>query len=226
MQDEMTAIDGRAPDEGRAGAVLHRVRNRRPARRCVRSRRLGGIVDDLADHSRTLRVRCGSATTRSTARGSSRRIAARAAWSRCRRRRSRARRRLRRDPAADLADDRRRLQARRQRVREEEGGVSESRGARDAIADFSREKPIETVQPVRRHRRPAASGSIGSRQLSASFASAPGLDTSEVCCRDARHDVLPEQRRLQISHAGRIAHTFGVPEAQAERRLHGPISSR
>ena len=98
--------------------------------------RLGGVVDDLADRSRTLQVevRVGDYAFDSSRFVTQDRgagvvpVAVRPA--------DLARRRLRRDPAADLADDRRGLQARGQRVREEEGDVPEPRGSRRRHSRF------------------------------------------------------------------------------------------
>ena len=151
--------------KGEPAPVLHRIRNRRPrvdaCRREVRRDRgrprrpqpdaAGRVrVGDYAfDSSRFV------TQDRGGGRGS---VAVRSAVL--------SRRRLRRHPAADLAGDRCRVQARGQRVRQEEGDVPEPCGHRRRLADFSQETPVETLQPGQT---PVPSGSAVGRSRQAAL---------------------------------------------------------
>lgn len=66
----------------------------------------------------------------------------------------------------------------------------QNRATTDALADFSREKPTETLQPVKT---PAPTGSQWVdrvKQLSAVFASTSGLDTSEVLLSETHGNMF------------------------------------
>src|SRR5580765_1306482 len=56
----------------------------------------------------------------------------------------------------------------------------QNRAATDALADFSKEKPVETLQPVQAPTPTRGQWVDRVKQLSAVFSSASGLDTSEV----------------------------------------------
>ena len=161
--------------------------------------RLGGVVDDVADHSRTLRVqvRVGDYQFDSSRFVTQDRGAAGAVAS-CR---CSARRSLRRHPARDLARDRHGLQARPQPFREEESGLSEpgvhgsdtgflarnTRADRPAgLGAGARRSPVGRSREaaVRRLR-----GDPGRRLVG-------GVDL-----RGPRYELLPEQRRVQGRHA-------------------------
>ena len=56
----------------------------------------------------------------------------------------------------------------------------QNRAATDALADFSREKPIETLESIQAPKRTGSPWVDRVKQLSTVFASTSGLDTSEV----------------------------------------------
>ena len=151
--------------------------------------RLGGIVDDLADHSRTLQVgvRVGeyafdssrfvtqdrgagvvpSLTDLSVPIDDNYDAIRRQIW-------------LTTDAAYKRAVS----------VFAKKKAAFQNRAATDALADFSREKPVETLQPVQR---PTPTGSLWVervKQLSAAFASTPGLDTSEVLLSETHGNMF------------------------------------
>ena len=151
--------------------------------------RLGGIVDDLADHRRTLQVgvRVGEYAFDSSRFVTQDRGAAAA------------------PSLSDLIvplDDsydaiRRQIwlttdaaYKRAVSVFAKKKAAFQNRAATDALADFSRERPTETLQPVQA---PMPTGSLWVdwvKQLSAVFASTSGLDTSEVLLSETHGNMF------------------------------------
>ena len=138
--------------------------------------RLGGTVDDLADRNRTLQVgvRVGEYafdSSRFVTRDRTSGVVA--------------------DPSMPLDDNydaiRRRIwlatdaaYKRAVSVFAKKKATFQNRAATDALADFSKEEPVETLQPTQA---PTPTGSQWVdrvKQLSAVVSSTPGLDTSEV----------------------------------------------
>ena len=163
-------VDGRPAIDGRAGALLHRLRSRR-GRRHQHGRRGSAPSSRMRrGGSGRCRSRSASATTRSTARGSSAAIAARAQGA----------------VLAPLDDDfdvlRRQLwlatdaaYKRAVNVFARKKAAFQNRTSTDALPDFSKEAPVETVLP------PVAPGGSnrewldGIRQISAVFASSADI---------------------------------------------------
>lgn len=141
--------------------------------------RLGGIVDDLADHSRTLQVgvrvgeyRFDSSSFITQDRGAG--VVPSLV-----------------NPTIPLDDNydaiRRQIwlttdaaYKRAVSVFAKKKATFQNRATTDAPADFSREKPIETLQPVQAVRPTGGQWVDRVRQLSAVFSSASGLDASEA----------------------------------------------
>ena len=180
--------------------------------------RLGGIVDDLTDHTRTLRVQVKVGDyafdssrfvtqDRSGGPGTGAGVTA---------------------PLDDNYDAIRReiwlttdaAYKRAVSVFARKKAAFQNRAATDQIPDFSREKPVETLLP------PVAPDSHGSqvgRSREAALGGVCGERRPRVVgsldVRSARHELLPEQRRIQ----GRDACRIGVPPRVgrgARRRWH------
>ena len=94
--------------------------------------------------------------------------------------------------------------------------------AADVLPDFSRETPVTTLQPGR-PMSPSGSAWVDRvKQLSAVFASSTELDGSEVWLgRNARDNSLPEQRGIQDGHADRIGLPPGDRRSAGRRRVDG-----
>ena len=187
MQDELQRSMSGLRIEGRARAVLHRVSGRRDGHRAdCRAARRDRRVNESGSRVRTLRVdvRVGDYAVRQLA---VRRRRAAAASRRPTAARPRARRRLRRDAPADVAGDRRRLQARRQHVRAEEGGVPEPGQRRRRCPTSRARRRSNTMLPPRRAR-PAATGDgpIGSAIFGGVRDPAPTLHSSAVSVTEQR----------------------------------------
>ena len=107
-----------------------------------------------------------------------------------------------------------------------------NRAATDALADFSREKPIETVQPVQA---PAPTGSQWVdrvKQLSAVFSPITGLDTSEVFLAEAHGNMyyLNSEGFKSVTPVGavylRVAADAQAPDGATVRDLFTVVESR
>ena len=170
------AVDGRAPDEGRAGARTTSSTRSTIWRRCAPSHGSAAIVDDLADRSRTLQVqvRVGDYAFDSS-------------------------RFVTQDRGAGVVPSLSELPAslddnydaiRRQiwlttdaaykravSVFAKKKATFQNRAATDALPDFSRRRRSRRCsRPARRCAVGQRSGSIARKQLSAVFASSPELD--------------------------------------------------
>ena len=204
------AVDGRAADEGRAGAVLHRVRNRR--------HRLDARHRAARRHRRRRRritrgrcaSRCGSATTQFD---SSRFVTQDRGAGGCRRD----------APTVPLDDNydaiRREIwlttdaaYKRAVSVFAKKKAAFQNRAATDQIPDFSRETPVQTVLPVSPPAPTDRRWVDRAKQLSAVFVGEPGHRLVRgLDFRGARHELLSEQRRLQGRHAGLDRRTSASP---------------
>jgi predicted Zn-dependent protease len=178
MQDEMTRsmADLRMNGEPSPYYIEYEIDDLASMRAVAR---LGGIVDDLADHSRTLHVgvRVGeygfdssrfitqdrgagvvpSLTDLTVPLDDNYAAIRRQIW-------------LATDAAYKRAVS----------VFAKKKATFQNRAATDALADFSKEKPTETLRPVQAPKPTGSQWVDRVRQLSAVFSSTPGLDGSEV----------------------------------------------
>ena len=147
-------------------------------------------------------------------------------WRRRRQRVGDARRRLRRDAPANLAGDRCRLQARRQRVRQKEGGVPESRRRRRDSRSVAGSAGGDRAARVRGVFGAAHAGSSGRNSCRRCLPSSPAIESSDVWAietRGTRYYVNSEGfttlMPIQLATAARHRRVAGRRQHDGARRL-------